>query len=84
MELLGQLLLGQLHVGQLPWEQLPGGQLKVGSNPVAILPSYQNMKIIALWLHIYIYIYMGSKNKKHLRVSTQATIHPLAIILNVA
>ena len=27
---------------------------------------------------------MGSKNKKHLRGSTQATIHPLTIILTAA
>ena len=30
------------------------------------------------------WIYMGSKHKKHLRGSTQATIHLLAIILTTA
>ena len=31
-----------------------------------------------------ILVFLGSKNKKHLRGSTQATIHPLAIILTAA
>ena len=29
-------------------------------------------------------VYLGSKNKKHHRGSTQATIHPLAIMLTAA
>ena len=42
-----------------------------GSIPVAILPSCPDMKTIALKT-----IYVGSKNKKHLRGSIQATYSP--------
>ena len=34
--------------------------------------------------HTKILVYLGSKNKKHLRGSTQATMHPLATILTLA
>ena len=45
---------------------------------IIILPSCQNMKTIALYLHRYEY------SKKHLRGSIQAIILPLAIILTTA
>ena len=52
----------------------------VGSIPVAILLCYQDYCIIIT----LICLLLGSKNKKHLKVSTQATIHPLAIVLTMA
>ena len=49
---------------------------------VAILLSCQDMKTIALQCReIYV---VGSKNKKNIRGSTQATIHPLAIIVSMS
>ena len=52
------------------------------SIPVAILPTCQYMKMMH---HNYIDMnIVGSKHKKHLGGSTQATIHPLAIILTAA
>ena len=49
---------------------------------VAILPSCQYMKI--LHYNCTDMNITGSKNKKHLRGSTQAIIHPLGIILTAA
>ena len=50
----------------------------IGSIHVVILHSYQDGENIALELHKR--VWLGSKNKEHLRGSTQVTIHPLAII----
>ena len=61
----------------------PPDVLGVGSIPVEILPSCQDVKNIELRLYIYKHVKLGSENKKHFRSSTQATIHPLAIILTV-
>ena len=52
---------------------------QTGSIQVAILPSCQSFTIV-----LQLCIYLGSKNKKHLRGSSQVTIHPLAIILTKA
>ena len=49
--------------------EVKSGVLTVGGIPVSIRPSCQDM---------------GSKDKKHLRGSTQAIIHPLAITLTAA
>ena len=48
----------------------------------------QYFPLVKIWMPLHYnarkLILLGSKNKKHLRGSTQATIHPLAIILTVA
>ena len=54
--------------------------LGVGSIPVAILLSCRNVRKCMY----YYCINMGSKNKKHLRGSSRATILPLDIILTMA
>ena len=56
--------------------------LGVGSILVAVLPSWQDM--ISLHYNCINMNIIGSKNKKHVRGSIQATIHPLAIILTAA
>ena len=58
------------------------GVLGIGSIPIAILPTCQDVKDIALQSHKH--VKLGSKNKKQLRGSTQATIYPLSIILTAA
>ena len=68
------------YLSLLPAGSEERGVLGVGSIPVAILPSCQDIKT-ALHKHD---IWLGSKNKKHPRGSTQATILPLAIILTAA
>ena len=62
----------------LPTGSEESGVLWIGSIPGAILSSCQDMTIIALQLHEYTCSWVV-KNKKHLRDSTQAIIHPLAI-----
>ena len=58
------------------------GVFGFGSIPVALFPSCHYVKIL---YHNCIDVnIVGNKNKKHLRGSTQATIHPLAIILTAA
>ena len=63
----------------LPTGSEEKGVLEVGSIPIAILPPCQSKKLLH---HNCIDMNkVGSKNKKHLRGSTQATTHTLAIIL---
>ena len=66
----------------LPTGREERGVLGMGSIFVAIHPSCQDMKTTALYFHKQ--IFLGSKIKKHLRSSTQATILPLAFILTPA
>ena len=54
----------------------PPEVMGAGSIHIAILPSCQVVKDVK-----DIALYLGSKNKKHLRGSTRAPIHPLTIIL---
>ena len=56
----------------------------MGSIPIAILPSCQDMKLLHYICINVSTVELGSKNKKQLRGSTQATIHPFAIIPTVA
>ena len=58
------------------------GVLGVGSIHVAILPSCQDIKILALWLHKHDIV--GWKNKKYFRGSTWVIMHHLAVILTVS
>ena len=67
----------------LPTGSEERGVVGVGSILVAIHPSCQNMKTIALYLHRYEYSWV-EKIKKHLRGSTQDTTLSLIIILTAA
>ena len=74
--------LSHYHVKRhlLPTGSEVRGVLGVGSIPVAILPSRQVMKTIALHKHEYSLV-IKIRNTSG---STEATIHPLAIILTAA